>query len=340
VRILGVAELKTALNRWRHTLARSVPKPLGTLPYGFALRAVKLISATAHLPYPPEIWPRNSYALGTLVPIVSDLDLTVWLSEGLTQSQFSALLMRLDLARKAMPWIGEINFYLVDDLPFIAPHFNCYELARDPALQRKLEQRGCTVGGPLPPPTDSKAHACSFLLRMLEADLRQVTLQPASRTEKWRSHFETVGQPWPSPEPRALREAVLRASVTLLGLTTDPDLALASLKRYFDARVQMLPLGALPIEPLWRACFPHRFCWEPGVPPVTEERLAQIMLAQISWEIVGIYTQFRLPKLPRHLTDLIQFLGRSLLTTPWEPDAVGPIRDLRELKSRKAVTLL
>ncbi|MGZ6311655.1 MAG: hypothetical protein ACXWOH_13555, partial [Bdellovibrionota bacterium] len=63
---------------WRAKIAPWIPARIGRLPYRAALAALRGFARGGVFGPGVQIWARNSYELGTLVPLVSDLDLKIW----------------------------------------------------------------------------------------------------------------------------------------------------------------------------------------------------------------------------------------------------------------------
>jgi hypothetical protein len=251
------------------------------------------------VPGTPRIWPRNSYVLGTLHPLLSDLDVTVWFDSEPTRAQLEQLARVLKWCRRAFPFLGETNLYVAGEARSQAGLANALELARDPELLGRLKAVGpvATVG-------KTGAQAAAFVLRMLEGDIAHVLERPEARRAKWESHGSAVAQAlggnppplWNGFPERTLLRGIVELAVFALAPATDADHqgAVASLERYFQCMGRGVPLHTLRIEPWWWACLPHRFCFgsEPPLPLKGEQ--AEIFLAQLAWEAWGLLGQRRL----------------------------------------------
>lgn len=246
-------------------------------------------------------WARNSFVLGTWVPLLSDLDLTV-----LDACPPTRLSTRASRLKRAFPFLGEIHHFIESDLPALAEIGNPWELARDPRLLAEMEMRGIRPGQPFDRP-----HAAAFLCRMLEADNRNLESRPARRRLKWDSHFRSVqarfaGDPLiraQAFDPAQAHRSILALILALAQIEHPGAVAQAieSLEFYFEAvRRGMRPESLRRMaswRPWWLALLPHCFLGYSAIFPRLDPVLGEIFAAQVRWELFGLSA--RLPFVPR-----------------------------------------
>lgn len=124
-----------------------------------------------------KVWPRNSYYFNRVIPLKSDIDLTLFFVKKLQINQFNKIRKCHIQLKRLLPIFSELNLYDPEsNLEFINP----FELNRDPLLKENINYQHLT---PTP------AHKIVFLLRMLLADRHNLQKNPKSRMRKWRGHF-------------------------------------------------------------------------------------------------------------------------------------------------------
>jgi len=164
-------------------LAARTPLAMRKFPYFIGLHLWKI----TYLPLRKDIqlWAKNSYALGTLVPGLSDLD-------GVIYSKGPQISKILNYHQKIFPWVkrfipflGEITFLEQIWAKNFSAIINPYELSRDPILKNKLFSDHL--------PQTQNAHGFVFLLRMLEADRYNLFHKFTLRKKKWAQHLQLVG---------------------------------------------------------------------------------------------------------------------------------------------------
>lgn len=268
---------------------------VGSVPYSLALKGLQ--TAAKALPGRPEIWARNSYVLGTLVPLVSDLDITVWYDKEPEPSAVRALAALLATVKKAAPFLGEANLYVAGEAQQLGSLLNRFELLRDPELSRRFQ-------GTPTSKLDTQAQAAAFMLRMLEADIHNVLNRPESRRRKWDSHVESVEKLtgktlipiWHNYPSRSLLRGLLDATIDLAAAG---DVKVTEiLEMYFECAGRDVPRHALKAvygEKNWMwSAVPHRFCFDESVGERLHGAQAQLLEAQVSWELWGVASQYRL----------------------------------------------
>lgn len=264
---------------------------VGALPYGMALKGLQA-SARA-LSGSPAIWARNSYVFGTLVPLVSDLDITVWYEREPTRDAIRALAVFLKAAKKAVPFLGEANVYVASEVEELKSLINRFELERDPELGRRLQ-------GAADPAITVRIQSAAFLLRMLEADLKNLLNRPLERQRKWDGHFAKITALTQVPLTPILKgfpgRSAVRGVVEVIAGMLDEIESTPSLEAYFECVGRGVPWHILkPLSehnPLWIAAMPHRFL--EVAPGKGTERRNQLTAAQLGWELWGVMSQYRL----------------------------------------------
>jgi len=274
-------------------------KKIFTFPYLLALRFLhwkmrKTLNSR-------QIWPRNSFILGSFTPLVSDLDLTV-----LLESETSAVLFdqkkkevqrSLQLGKKLFPWLGEANVYEEKILPLIQLFANPFELDRDPGLREKFSK--------YPPPKYTREEGAVFLLRMLEADYQNLLHRPDKRLRKWRQHYRSIETRLPEVQmalqvPFDKRKPVNSLISAALHLAQEWNEIIGAQARswteiYLELRSKNLGLQHMAeitrSQKWWWILFPQKLCrfhsYAPGLP----KESAGLFVAQIRWEIHGLFSQ-------------------------------------------------
>ena len=241
--------------------------------------------------------PRNSYVLGSFVPLVSDLDLTILLRGPIGDDTSQKIQSDLDDLTRIFPFIGESNVYFEQALDFLLDFMNPFELERDPEL-KSLAFKG-------PERLDLKTLAAVFLFRMLDADLLSLTARPRYRVKKWLSHSGMVtrvlGKRYErdflssDPNVSILTELVLE----LLELKDPLRSEVAEqIARSFELKLAGKPAWHFDYPPLMWILTPHVLVYsrEPQAIPAAPPELARFFIGQIEWEIWGIGTQYLLTK--------------------------------------------
>jgi hypothetical protein len=267
---------------------------IGRAPYAMALRAIQW--SLAPLDFRDlRVWPRNSYALGTLVPLVSDLDLTIWFATDPGEKTMGRLNRALPLLKKVFPFMGEVNLYFGDEEIIFAKLVNYFELMRDPQLINLI---------PPWPRKNLKTEAVVYLLRHLEADLHNLMTRPQVRLKKWRQNLNKVSevllfdQNAELKNPNTLFKDILSFIIDLL-MVEDPiqrQEITQSLESYFILKNSGASLNEMEatLNPWWLIFFPHRFCFSSKDLPLGHEKFSEIFVGQVQWEIWGIMSQMRI----------------------------------------------
>jgi hypothetical protein len=125
-----------------------------------------------------KIWPRNSYYFNRVVPLRSDIDLTLFFDKNLNQDELLKINRSFSLLKRTLPVFSEVNVY---DRGSEGLSINPYELKRDQLLE-KITCKTSTLFSP--------ADKIVFIQKMLIADKKNLLKNPSSRIKKWKGHFE------------------------------------------------------------------------------------------------------------------------------------------------------
>lgn len=246
-----------------------IPRSLARIPYLMCMEAMAMQS-----PLPISYWYRNSIREGNFVFGLSDLDVTAMSTKRLTHDEFNLLYKHMQDIKSIYPWLGEINLYAKEDLNLVIDLMNPFEAQRDRVLMNQLDQL----------PTPSKAQKCVYLLRMLYSDRVKIKVVPHLRQKKWQGHFKQTG---------IIHEGVITAD-TIKKVLFDligPEV-LATVDFFLDKNFRAEQVCHLDTPVEWGYFFPHLYLLSQRQPLKSEnEILKQIAIAQMEWEIAGIYTQ-------------------------------------------------
>jgi hypothetical protein len=294
---------------------------LGRLPYtlGFKMLQLSLTSL------PLELWSRNSFRTPAFTPFKSDLDLTFWLENSPNFSEVKSMWRTHRFLKKFIPFLGEINLHVRDEALSFVELANQFELNRDPDLHSKLK---------VPPRKSSRADEIIFLLRMLEADAKNIKTRPDKRIRKWRFHLAQIGAPrW--TEPLTL-ESMLTAILQRSGLPGDEQTAaVKALLTYYEIRAKGETYYGLPADQAQdlMTFLPHYFCFHKEKIEALSGERAEICLRQVRWETWGLSSQYRLfsfagQSLDQHLQNLIYFVPKALGNHPESNEMSEALRKL------------
>jgi hypothetical protein len=285
-----------------------VPKPIGRIPYRVAMGALRARLSLLARESRPEVWPRNSYVLGTLKPLVSDLDFTLWLEREPSPEKMGEIARALRQFARLVPFLGEANTYVSPEARSLVEFANYFEVSRDPRLQALL--------GIHAEAQPREMEAAVFLLRMMDSDVFNLHQHPAERLNKWREHLRSVaqatGRSFEIAGADRLLQQLKEAALDLLGLEpgSERDEARTALSTYLEHAVRNTRVNDLPMLPWGFVLYPHRFIYNQSLVPKLQGMALQVFLGQLSWEIWGLQGQYRLGLtldrrgLPYHLTVL------------------------------------
>lgn len=243
-----------------------------------------------------KVWTRNSYYLKTLVVIKSDLDVTISFLKSPSSNEIQNKIKKYKKYKKFLPFLGELNIICQNDLSFIQKSFNHYEAARDPHLAKIVNLNKH--------PSSERA---TFLLRMFEADRHNLSNKNPLRLKKWRSHLSdcSIG---------STEDLVPTLFEKLVELThLDREDLLHYLTEYLNNDFK-------PNEKMSLVLYPAQWAVWANINGGTSNLVdsfslntmeKKIILSGLRWEIMGLYTQFRILPAENNVsffTELIQDL--------------------------------
>jgi len=277
-----------------------LPRAVALIPYQGGLLLLRLIFEFG---LGVEVWNRNSTRNGSFIFGVSDLDITL-VHDGRVSVEFIHSVLKT--LKKIIPFLGEANLYQVNHLPLVLSRMNSFELMRDPELSSKFRQEK----------NFSLGERFVFIQRMLFSDAHSLKNNPLYRQMKWRNHFKFINYDLKG-------EFIDFISVVnvLKELCQDNPRLCQSIDHWsenvfennFDTYRANLGEG-------FGILAPHCKLWFQSLEDVSYLKHLtplelEILLAQIDWEICGIYAQkFHLPEKQslEHLRMLIKVQALAL----------------------------
>ncbi|MBL7713899.1 MAG: hypothetical protein JNL01_00440 [Bdellovibrionales bacterium] len=250
------------------------------LPYHLSLQTLKLT-------LPAQVWARNSFQLGTDNPGQSDLDLTLFLEESPSDADLNRIRSSLIWAKRMAPWVGEANLYVWKKDSSWLKHANFYELGRDPKLLKKVRFESAPIATP--------EDALVFLIRMADADCKNLIKNPASREKKWRSHFLATGiEPMSAAELSEKRLKGVISKILSLGVSHSDPYWVQNVSDLIQSRYDHAKYPPLPESV---ALFPHKIGFLANRIRELSPQLKRVLIAQVRWELWGLTGQRRIRKL-------------------------------------------
>lgn len=258
-----------------HLLAGKVcPKAAGKAAYLSGFYALKIFLLRKH----PEVKVsvRNSILTSAFYPLLSDLDISVVFPDHYSREKIIDTLQTIQKCRAFFPVLGELNCYSENEIKKYREFMNPLEGKRDPILRTY-------VGEP------QWGHKLGFLVRMIEADFKNLQLRPHLRKEKWRLHLKECGIPL--PKPFDLNQLVC---TVMQFFFKDGGLSYAnSLMSYLTHLAAGKSLHDLEVSPILWALYPHRFCIQDRSHLKMNAELTKVQEFQLHWEIWGLMGQWR-----------------------------------------------
>jgi len=301
--------------------ASLIPKKLGLWSYSQVLSVLVLV-VKKRLGKSAHLWARNSFLTDHFTPGLSDLDLTLYIDGDFEPLKLKSFLKNLEDLRWVFPILGEVNVYSSSWTPHFIDCVNYYELERDPQLQKK-------IGEGLKP---NKFQASIYLARMLESDLKNLSLYPALRRGKWMRHFSKVKMSAGDITIRGIAEKVVEGA----GLDfSSVNTLMAYLKEYSPGKFAH---EITHTKEVW-LFFPNRIAYFHERFPELTENEAQIFKCAIEWEVWGLMSQIfsdRLGDLQGHLENILKCVKRAQETqknVSFESLAKS-IEDFKEMSSK------
>jgi len=259
-----------------------LPRALALIPYQSALLLLKLIFEFG---LGVRVWNRNSTRSGGFIFGISDLDITL-VHDGRVSIDFIRFV--LTTLKKIIPFLGEANLYQADHLAKILPRMNCFELMRDPELQsRFLVKKDFNLG-----------EKFVFIQRMLFSDAYSLKEHPLYRQLKWRNHFKLINYDF--------KGGVIDFQIVvniLKELSQNTPRICRSIDNWCENVFKDdLDIYRTDLGEGFGIFAPHCKLWFNSSEDVSYLKTLtkielEIFLAQIDWEVCGIYSQkFNLSK--------------------------------------------
>jgi len=260
---------------------------------GFQL-AVEMALHDAHA----QVWTRGSYPMGDWRPFESTVDFTIWFAKEPSTRDLRSVRRNYERLQKIFPLTGSLNLYVATETALISGIVNPFELERDPQLKKKLQPSS---------EIHARAHAATYLFRTLDQELSTVLDNPERLQPRWDQHLIQVGQvledavfdEWQEMAQCDLLRQTLNLAVRVLDIpTAERDEIADCLELYYQSVGRDVPVQTLrPLierEPYLWAVFPHRFCFEMIEPPKLTGILAELALAEVTWELSDMLRKARL----------------------------------------------
>lgn len=166
-----------------YLLGKILPRPIQNSFYYVPFVLLK----NALSKFQGELWYRNSFYFGDIVFGISDLDLTFYGEQPLSQGQKLALTKIVSFYKVFFPHIGEVAIYSSEQVKKISSCFNPIELSRDPLLAEKLRNQG------LVPSRMEIEDKVAFSLNWLKSDLHKMKYHFKRREKKIRRFLHLLG---------------------------------------------------------------------------------------------------------------------------------------------------
>jgi hypothetical protein len=264
-----------------------LPRTIAAVPYHFAFKSLKKKFKKFN---EATLWYRNSFRRGNFVFGVSDLDLSVLMSQKSTGENYHEIKNVLEEHKKLYPFLGETNFYISELIDELAPALNYYERMRDPELSRQLHNVDYD---------DLDTERGVFMLRMIYADKKHLNEMSFLRQKKWKGHF--LDMDFTVPDEINL-EIILERLFSTLKLEKDHEkLVTECIYFHLNNEINEQNIFKIKLPEFWKYIFPHRYIWfeygkDDQFLPILGTKLEKICLRQLDWEVWGLMTQ--LPFLP------------------------------------------
>lgn len=276
-----------------------LPRFVAAIPYKIAF--IILQKRLKHLA-DVNIWYRNSFKKGNYVFGISDLDITILMSQKNYRESSSEILHILSSHKKIFPFLGESNFYFYELINLESACLNDFESKRDPILLFMIASKF---------ENENQVEKIVFLLRALSSDKEKLTNFPLIRQSKWKAHLKDLGIEIPK---QVTKDFIIDTIIDLFDLPKEqhPELrkimAISSSTEIKDHDIYHIQLPYL-----WKYIFPHKFIWEEthlndDFSLIKNTIIEKICLRQLNWENWGIMSQ--LPFLRKN-NDIIAHLNRQ-----------------------------
>lgn len=267
-----------------------LPYPIARLPYDVAYF---LILCAARI-LRQKCWARNSYYFNNIIPGLSDIDLTLFITPDSNKKRVHQFINLYTHLKKIIPFLGELNIYDAEDLIKIKNWVNWYEVRRDPKLSAYIALQKPQIGDRF-----------IYLLRLLESDAHNLIKNPSLRHKKWFRHFQEVDLE--APDEITLPDLI--HAISSSSPSNIPHGEIEEFLTYYLNHKQTETFNHLHREgeeKLFITLYPHRWLVAANGENklrsslesmhFSKEELGMIY-AQLSWELNGLYSQkYTLPE--------------------------------------------
>lgn len=257
-----------------------------------------------------EVWHRNSLRLGTYQPLVSDIDISLYLTDVLPSNQAQQIKITAQKIKSFFPILGEINLYSNLDREILRSSFNQFEMQRDPELMRRLGFEASTDEHSLKP------QRAVFLFKMLFFDIHNVRAYPQARLKKWQYH---LGR---NVDPEHLLEEILAELASLLNFQSETKKHLLEAIDLFLKPPEKVNFENECFSDPWVWCFLVNhigYAW--GNRPELSAIQASVARYMIQWEFHGLLSQMRLGE--SHIDFKVHLQHLKICAFDLEPEIEG-----------------
>lgn len=232
-----------------------------------------------------KAWTRNSLKSKDIIPGISDIDLTIYSYSVMTREQEIFLRELHQGLKLIIPILGEWNTYYDEDRDVLHNLFNCYELSRDPMLERiigKREQR-------------SQSELKTYLLRQWHSDQHYLKRVPELRRKKWKRIADRTDTQFQEITAEGVKRAI--ENVVCANINDDESL-----------------ICFYPHE--WIGQNWHQKNFKESFESLKNFSLEHqaVCISQINWEVCGILCQMPFIDNPSDMVHHFDHLGRMLKT--------------------------
>lgn len=241
-----------------------------------------------------KVWIRNSFYSGNTVLGLSDIDLSLLITDKKNSNQLKQFLTKITELKKFFPFIGEINVLDTNSIKTFISFCNSYEVNRDPDL------RMLSINTHL-----SKGQAYTYILRCFSSDYHHLSLFPELRIRKWSKHLLEIEKHTNFKIQKVTQETPIKI---LSSLYSNPEVDSVLTKLYYLKGPYNFSIKEVAI------CFllyPSKIYHINESKELTSELIEEItklassnndmlfenFFNQQSWEIWGLFTQINSQKL-------------------------------------------
>jgi hypothetical protein len=264
-----------------------------------------------------EIWTRHSLYFNNINPGISDIDLTLIVSDDdFYPEKLIEIHQFMKKIKKILPVIGEANIYTNGLIDEYSMYFNYFELSRDPILKkrcRKKENRNFQTEGLV------------FFLRGLYSDIEKIKEFNKLRLKKWK-FFEKL-----------IKTKIPKGFLDINDTNFNADLLVTQFHKAFNDKIHVdldelnsifsnkNEIYVLSDSELFRKLFPHRWLYtdketyfkysfkeDKKLYQSDTEEEKKIIYQQIAWEFSGVLSQVgsvsNIEDIVFHMSKLVEIL--------------------------------